>query len=70
MKPIENSNLNDWSCTKRMNWADQAQREKHEFMWRIGNEKIDYSKKVVQDIAKALKNYEESVAKKQIEPDN
>ena len=27
VKPIENSNLKDWSCAKANQWADQAQRE-------------------------------------------
>ena len=39
-------------------WADHAQREK-----------MNLCEKVAQEIANQLKNYEESVAKKQIEPD-
>ena len=47
-------------------WADQAQREKVFFSWRIGNEKRTLERKS----RKKLRNYEESVAKKQIEQDN
>ena len=40
------------------------------FMWRTRKWKTDSSKNIVQEIAKKLRNHEESVAKKQIEPDN
>ena len=50
-------------------WADQAQREKMNLCGEIGNEKQTLPGKS-QEIAKNLGNYEESVAKKQIELNN
>ena len=57
-----------WISTISATWADQAQRTKSACMenW---NWQIDSSKTIMQDIAKKLKNWEELVAKKQIEQD-
>ena len=48
-------------------WADQAPREKIYLCGGLGE--IDSSKIVAQQIVKKLRSYEESVSKKQIEPD-
>ena len=69
MKPIENSNVKDWSCTKRINGLIRL-KERRLICAENWKRKTDYSERVAQEIAKKLKNYEESVAKKQIEPDN
>ena len=45
-------------------WADQAQREKISLRG-----ELEYSTRVAREVAKKLKNYEEFVAKKQIEQD-
>ena len=51
-------------------WVDQAQREKINLCGELQFKKTDFSEKVEQEIANKLKNYEESVAMKQIEQDN
>ena len=62
MKLIENLNLRDWSFTKRINGLIK----------RLFGElnKTESSKKNTQETDKKLRNYEGSVAKKQIEPDS
>ena len=69
MRPIENSNLKDWNCTRRTNGQIRLQ-EKRSICAENWKWETDSSKKVAQEIANKLRNFEESVAKKQIEPDN
>ena len=71
MQPIENSNLKDWSCIRRINGQVKIRLKEKRFIyvenWVWGTESF---KKVAQEIAKKFRIYEEFVAKKQIEPDS
>ena len=69
MKPIENLSLKDWCCIKLINGLIRL-REKGALYVENWKWETDYSMKVVQGLAKKLKNCEEFVAKTQIEPDN
>ena len=69
MKPIENSNLKDWSFIRRINGQIRLKWKKW-IIWRIRNEKPNLPRTFAQEIAKKLRNNEESVAKKQTEPDS
>ena len=68
MKPIENSNLKDWSCIRRISGQIRLEEKRLIYVekWKW---EIESSKRVAQEIAKKLRSYEESVAKKQTEPD-
>ena len=59
---LENSNLKDWNCTKRISGQIRLKMKRLFCARGIGDEKSDSSKKVTQEIAKKLKNCEESVA--------
>ena len=39
MKPIENSNLKDWSCIRRIHGQITLKERKDEKLWRIGSGK-------------------------------
>ena len=65
LKLIENSNLKDWSCIRRINGQIRL-KEKNDLIVENGNEKQTLPSKS----RKIFRNCEESVAKKQIEPEN
>ena len=72
VRSIKSLNLNDFSYIKQVDGQirlrERERGTKSAFMehW---NWEIDYSTKIMQQIAKKLKNWEEIVAKKQIEQD-
>ena len=69
MTLIENSTLKDWNYINRINEQIKLKEKRlfHVENWKRG---IDSSKEVTPEIAKKLRNYEESIAKKHIESDN
>ena len=64
MKPIENFNLRDWSCTRRINGQIRLKENRWIYAenWKW---ELDSPRQVAQELTS-----NESVAKKQIEPDN
>ena len=67
IKPVDNSNLRDWSFIRRISGQIRF-KEKRLIYAENWKREIDSFKKIAQEIAKKLMNYEESVAKKQIKP--
>ena len=64
MKPIENSNLRDWSFIRRINGQTSLKERRLTY-----DEKLTLPRKSRKKLPRNLRNYEESVAKKQIEQD-
>ena len=72
VKPIENSNLrdwrlSDWNCTRRI-FGQIRLKEKTPIDAETWRGETESSNNVAQELAKKLRNYEGSVAKKQMEP--
>ena len=66
LKPVENLNLSDWTSFRRLNGQIRL-KEKRSICVENWIRETKSFKNIAQEIAKKSRNYEESVAKKQIE---